>query len=142
MSVFDIEASVGFLLAKAHQKLFAFFRDELKDYGITPPQFALLAFLWKKDGLSQVELSEKTTIDRTTLGGLVDRLEKAALVERRPNPADRRAYLIHLTDEGKRLRPELEGIALRVRERTTAGFAPGEYETLCRLLEKLRGTTP
>ncbi len=139
MSGFDVEKSVGFLLAKAHQRLYAFFRQELAGYGITPPQFALLAFLWKQDGLSQVELSEKTEVDRTTIGGLVDRLEKAGLVERYPSPVDRRAHLVYLTAKGRSLEEELGRIALRVRCRYTAALAPAEYDNLCELLEKLRG---
>jgi DNA-binding MarR family transcriptional regulator len=139
MAEFDIEKSAGFLLAKAHQRLYAYFREEFCDYPITPPQFALLAFLWRRDGLSQRELSERTEVDRTTIGGLVDRLEKAGLVSRRPNPADRRAYLVYLTEAGKGLEKELTPLALRIRERVTGGLAPGEYEKLCELLEKLRG---
>ncbi len=138
MADFDIEKSVGFLLAKAHQRLYACFRDELRDYGITPPQFALLAFLWKRDGLSQVELAEKTTIDRSTIGGLLDRLEKGELVCRQPNPTDRRAYLIHLTQRGAALQDELGRRALRVRKQAMAGLTADEYATLCRLLDKIR----
>jgi DNA-binding MarR family transcriptional regulator len=136
---FRIEKSVGFLLAKAHQRLYAHFRQELANFSLTPPQFALLAFLWERDGLSQAELSERTEVDRTTLGGLVDRLEKAGLVKRLPNPQDRRAYLIHLTPRGEKLEKTLAPIALRIRERVTEGLEPGEVEKLCELLEKLRG---
>jgi DNA-binding MarR family transcriptional regulator len=139
MVEFDIEKSAGFLLAKAHQRLYAYFRRELSDYAITPPQFALLAFLWRRDGLSQTELSERTEVDRTTISGLVDRLEKTGLVERRPNPSDRRACLVNLTQAGKALEKELTPIAVHARERVTGGLAPGEYEKLCELLEKLRG---
>jgi DNA-binding MarR family transcriptional regulator len=73
------------------------------------------------------------------LGGLVDRLEKAGLVKRLPNPQDRRAYLIHLTPRGEKLEKTLAPIALRIRERVTEGLEPGEVEKLCELLEKLRG---
>lgn len=138
MAEFHIEKSLCFLLSKAHQRLYAHFRQELAGFAITPAQFALLAFLWEEDGLSQAALSERSEIDRTTIGGLIDRLEKAGLVERLVNPQDRRAHLIHLTPQGKRMKKELAPIALRVRERITAGFAPGDYEKLCELLEKLR----
>jgi MarR family transcriptional regulator, lower aerobic nicotinate degradation pathway regulator len=139
MSGFDIEESAGFLIAKAHQRLFACFRDELAPFGITPPQFALLAFLWKQDGLSQVELSDKTAVDRTTISGLVDRLQKSGLVVRRPHPEDRRACLVHLTAPGKALEERLTPVALRVRGRIGADLGPGEYDQLCQLLNKLRG---
>ncbi len=137
---FDIEKSVGFLLAKAHQCLFARFRDLLAPHGITPPQFALLAFLWKRDGLSQTELTEKTDVDRTTLSGLIDRLEKQGLVARTPHPNDRRAYLVTLTPAGRQLEGELTPLALRVRQQICTGLSPDEYEQLCQLLNRMRGS--
>jgi len=136
---FDIEKSVGFLLAKAHQALFARFRDLLAPHGITPPQFALLGFLWQQDSLSQIELSEKTDIDRTTLSGLVDRLEKLGLVRRLPHPSDRRACLVTLTAAGRDAEAVLTPLALHMRQQFSDGLAPGEYEQLCRLLIRLRG---
>ena len=144
LQTFDIETSVGFLLAKAHQRLFAHFREELTPYGLTPPQFALLAFLWENDALSQVELSEKTQIDRSTIGGLIDRLQKAGLVERHPNPNDRRSFLVQLTPRGRALEKDLTTLALRVRKRFTSRLSEREYDQLSELLEKLRdqGGTP
>ncbi len=72
--MYDIEHSICFLLSKAYQRVWAILREEIDVYDLTPPQFCLLAFLWKQDGLTQAELSEKGQIDRTTIGGLVDRL--------------------------------------------------------------------
>jgi DNA-binding MarR family transcriptional regulator len=137
---FDIEQSVGFLVAKAYQRLFSCFRARLEPYGITPQQFALLAFLWKQDGLSQAELSEKTEVDRTTLSGLIDRLQKLELVERCRHPADRRVWLVRLTPTGRSLEEKLVPIALQVREQFTVNLEGAEYRQLCDLLKKLRGT--
>jgi MarR family transcriptional regulator, lower aerobic nicotinate degradation pathway regulator len=136
---FDIETSVGFLLAKAYQRLYARFRDLLAPHGITPQQFALLAFLWKRDKLSQTELTEMTEVDRTTLSGLIDRLEKQGLVERQPHPGDRRAYLVALTPDGRQLEAILPPLSLNLRQQVSSRLAPGEYEQLCELLNKLRG---
>lgn len=137
---FDIETSVGFLLAKAHQRLFARFRDLLAPHGITPPQFALLAFLWKRDGLSQTELAEKTEVDRTTLSGLIDRLAKQGLVNRCPHPNDRRACLVTLTPAGRKLEKQLAPIATNLRQQINAELSTAEYEQLCQLLNRLRGS--
>ena len=136
---FDIEASVGFLLAKAYQKLFARFRDLLAPYNITPQQFALLAFLWRQDGLSQVELAEKTEVDRTTLSGLIDRLEKQELVRRQPNPGDRRAWLVTLTAAGRELEKVLPPLVIQLRQQVSRKLSSDEYNQLCSLLNKLRG---
>lgn len=138
MESFEIEKSVGFLMAKAYQRVFGHFRELLAPFKITPPQFALLAFLWKEDGLSQTELAAKTEIDRTTIGGLIDRLEKLELVRRERHPTDRRVYRIFLTTYGRSLEAELRALALNVRERFTGHLTVHEYEQLCSLLEKLR----
>jgi len=138
MSDFNIEKSVGFLLVKAYQHIYANFRAQLEPYGITPQQFALLAFLWQQDGLSQTELSHKTEIDRTTIGGLIDRLAKLGLVRRSRHATDRRIYRICLTPTGRDLEKTLIPLALDVRRGLTENLAPGEYDQLCTLLAKLR----
>jgi DNA-binding MarR family transcriptional regulator len=138
MKDFDIEKSVGFRLAKAHQRLFHLLHEELRPCGITAKQWALLAFLWKEDGLSQAELAERMESDRTTIGGMVDRLEKAGLVRREPCPGDRRAYQLFLSPKGRELEPELSGVVIKVRKKLFSRFSPEEYQELCRLLDKLR----
>ena len=137
--MYDINSSIGFLLSKAYQRAWAILREEIESYELTPPQFALLAFLWQQDGLTQVELSEKGQIDRTTLGGLIDRLEKTGLVERRPHPRDRRAHMVHLTERGRELERPLSDCAGRSLERFTAGLSSQEISELRRMLEVLRG---
>ncbi len=136
--MFDIENSLGFLLAKSYQRGYALFKAPLEKYHLTPKQFSLLAFLWKQDGLSQVELSEKCQIDRTTIGGLVDRLQEQGYVRREPHPEDRRAFQIRLTDRGTALEEDLLFIARKVTDTFTAGLSPEETETLRQLLKKLR----
>jgi DNA-binding MarR family transcriptional regulator len=136
--MFDIEDSLGFLLAKSYQRGFALFKKPLEKYNLTPKQFSLLAFLWKQDGLSQVELSEKCQIDRTTVGGLLDHLEMQGYVKRLPHPEDRRAYLISLTDTGKALQENLLAIAWEVSNIFAAKLSADEIETLKRILSKLR----
>lgn len=137
--MYCIEKSIGFLLSKAHQRGFAMFKESLDPYGITPQQFALLAFLWKKDHLTQRELTEATLIDRTTMCGLIDRLEKDGLVERQPCPGDRRAYHISLTEKGRSLEGELMPLADVVHARFTSDFTPEELDRLREMLERLRG---
>lgn len=135
---YDIEQTIGFLLAKAHQRGYALFKERLNPYRLTPQQFCLLAFLWKRDALTQTELSENTGVDRTTMGGLIDRLAKDGLVQRLPHPDDRRAYRICLTERGKSLEEDLCPLAREVRERFLAQLTPNEQETLRVLLGKLR----
>ena len=136
--MYDINKSIGFLLSKCYQRVWAIMRNEIESYDLTPPQFGLLAFLWQQDGLTQVELSEKGQIDRTTIGGLIDRLEKIGLVERRQHPQDRRAYKIHLTERGKELEGPLCECADRSVKKFTKNLNAQEVSELRRMLEILR----
>lgn len=137
--MYDIENSIGFLLSKGYQRSWAILKEEIEQYDLTPPQFALLAFLWQQDGLTQVELSEKGQIDRSTVGGLIDRLERNCLLERRQHPQDRRAYKIYLTEQGKAMESTLSGCAERALKRLTSGLNENELSELRRMLEILRG---
>lgn len=134
----DIGRSVGFLLAKAYQRACVLFKEEFEGYDLTPRQFGLLGFLWQEDGISQAELSAKSQIDRTTMGGVIDRLEKEGLVVRCSHPEDRRAYRICLTEKGKALEPVLTPLAAKAQEKFIAKLDPQEVETLKSLLDKIR----
>ncbi|AJE03414.1 MarR family winged helix-turn-helix transcriptional regulator [Geobacter pickeringii] len=136
--MFDIENSIGFLIAKVYQRGFALFKGELDAYELTPPQFSLLAFLWQEDGLSQTVLSQKSQIDRTTIGGLIDRLERQGLLQRLPDPDDRRAHRICLTPRGVALERELCAIAGQVTEKFFAPLSEVEKKSLFAILKKLR----
>jgi MarR family transcriptional regulator, lower aerobic nicotinate degradation pathway regulator len=134
----DVGKSVGFLLAKAYQRACLLFKEEFEGYDLTPQQFGLLGFLWQQDGLTQAELSARSAIDRTTMGGLIDRLEKEGLVARRAHPEDRRAYRICLTEKGKAMEPELAPLADRAQRKFISKLDEQEVETLKSLLEKIR----
>lgn len=134
----EIEKTVGFLLAKAYQRACLIFKEHFDQYDLTPQQFGLLGFLWREDGISQSLLSTKSQIDRTTMGGLIDRLEKEGLVVRKSDPVDRRAYRICLTEKGKAMEPELAPLAMRAQDMFIAKLDPQEVETLKSLLEKIR----
>lgn len=136
--MYDINNSIGFLLSKAYQRAWAIMRAEIESYDLTPPQFGLLAFLWQQDGLTQAELSEQGQIDRTTVGGLIDRLEKTGLVERRQHPQDRRAHMIYLTGRGKELEGPLSECAGRSLAKFTKGLNYEEVGELRRMLNILR----
>lgn len=136
---FDIEESIGFLLSKCHQKAFQIFREKLSLHNLTPPQFAALAFLWKKDGQSQIQLGTAMEMDRTTISGVIDRLENQGLVNRRHDPEDRRVFMIYLTEAGRELEHTLPRLSLEANTEVTLNLSVKEKATLLALLKKLRG---
>ena len=134
----EVASSVGFLLSKAYQRACAIYKEQFERYDLTPQQFGLLRFLWEEDGLTQIELSNRSQIDRTTIGGLIDRLEQAGLLKRLPHPDDRRAYRISLSATGKKMEAELTPLAEELHRKILAPLSAAEIETLTTILRKLR----
>jgi len=81
----------------------------LKPLGVTRSQWWVLAFMSRRDGMSQVELADDLDLGKVALGGLIDRLEAAGFVERRPDAVDRRVKRVFLTKKGN-------GLIKRIRE--------------------------
>lgn len=134
----DVSKSIGFLLAKAYQRACALYKEKFDSCELTPQQFGLMRFLWEEDGITQVELSNRSQIDRTTIGGLIDKLEQSALVERLPHPEDRRAYRISLTEAGRGLEEELAPLAEELHRAIIKPLTAEEVEILTEILQKLR----
>lgn len=134
----EVTKSIGFLLAKAYQRACALYKDKFGNYELTPQQFGLLRFLWEEDGITQVELSTRSQIDRTTIGGLIDRLEQSGLLKRMPHPEDRRAYRISLTAAGRSLEAELSPLGEELHRAILAPLSPEEVQALLAILQKMK----
>ena len=109
MSNFRLDDSYGYLINLAAQRL----RYELhqtfqaKGYDVTPEQWAVLNRLWEEDGLSQVELAERTFKDKPSTTRILNLLEKKRIVMRRPDETDGRILRVFLTKIGKDLKEKL-----------------------------------
>ncbi len=82
-------------------------RQKLASYGLTTTQFFLLTALYEEDGVPIRVLAQKVALDKATLTGLLDRLERDDLIERKTDPDDRRAIRIFLTPKAESMRLEL-----------------------------------
>lgn len=105
--------------------------------GLTLPQFDVLANLGMTEGITQQELADKLLVTKGNVVGLLDRMESAGLLERRPDPHDRRANRIYLTRAGRAALQEAFPAHLGVIQEALARFAPADLQTLSRLLEKI-----
>jgi len=79
-----------------------------RTYGLTRAQGVILARLNRQPGLSQIELAAICEVEPITVGRLVDRLEARGLIERRPDPADRRIRRLHLLPTSKTILAKIE----------------------------------
>ncbi len=96
-----------FQVGRAARKMSRITREKVAPYGLTTTQFFLLTALYEEDGILISALAAKVALDKATLTGLLDRLERDDLAERRADPGDRRAIRVHLTAKAEGLREEL-----------------------------------
>ncbi len=136
--MFDIENSPGFLLAKCHKKAFQRFKKKLEPFNLTPPQFAALSFLWQNEGINQMELGQLMGTDRTTISGIIERLEAKGYVQRKPSSSDKRSLYIFNTQKGNQIKQKLFDVAREHNSFLLNSLEKEERNELIRLLKKLK----
>ncbi len=105
-------------------------------------QGKILYVLWKAEQMPIVELSRRTSLAKSTLTSMLDRMESRGLLERIPSEKDRRRINIRLTDRARALQADYERVSEQMNECYYKGFADDEiarFESmLARVLENLR----
>ena len=136
----NVRDYIFFQLTKASQAGTGFWANQVKHLGVTASQAMLLNFLGEEDRILSRSLGQKLQISSATMTGILDRLEKLALVERQPHPDDRRAILICLTDLGRSAAEEIHSIMVKANRdylgRLDAGQSAAFRETLKILSEE------
>jgi len=99
-----------FQVGRVSRKMTKVTREKVAPYGLTTTQFFLLSALYEGDGVLISALAGKVALDKGTLTGLLDRLERDDLIERRADSSDRRAIRIFLRQKAEGLRDELTEI--------------------------------
>ncbi len=128
---------IGYLLADNSRLARRAFDERVRPEGVTGPQARLLLMLERTPGENQGHYADLLDVEPITLGRMVDRLEDAGLVERRPDRNDRRARRLHLTARSRekltRLGERLDAMV----EEMLSGITPAEREEFMRLLRIL-----
>ncbi len=134
----DTNDKPGHLARRFQQIAVAIFHAEVEEagYDLTPVQYAALATIKTQPGIDQATLAGLIAYDRTTITGVVDRLEQKSLVVRQANSRDRRARALQITDEGRRILRGIEPAVEDAQRIMLRGLTAGEAETLLRLLRK------
>jgi DNA-binding MarR family transcriptional regulator len=129
---------IGFLIGDSSRMLRRIFNERIVPLGLTQAQWRALVHLSRNEGLNQVGLAELLEVQPITAARLIDKLVAGGLVERRPDPNDRRAQRLFLTEQAAPMLDQIWEIADEIYEIVLAGLAPQERETLATLLARMR----
>ena len=127
----------AFLLAQVGAHAASQFAERLKVIRLAPHDAGILRLLRAAAGLSQQELAGRLNIHPSRLVAILDDLEKQGLVERKPNPDDRRLYSLHLTNAGMQSLERIGKVAREHQDALLSALSKEERETLASLLLKI-----
>lgn len=113
------------------------YASALADLNLTTIEAHVLRSLYNQDRQRPGDLARAVGRPPTSFTPILDKLEKAGLIERQHDPADRRALRVYLTDKGKGLRGQIETIFKQVDSELHQRLPAQELETLDKLLQEL-----
>lgn len=107
-----LDDCVPFRLAQLSRALYRPYKVRLQHYHLTPPQLFLLLALYERDGMTAGELAERIHLDKSTLTGILSRLESGShgLIARTDDENDGRSVRVILTERGRKLRRPLTAL--------------------------------
>ncbi len=109
-------------------------------HGMTRAQWAILIWLERQPGISQKELSEILEVEPITVARLIDRLEARGMVERRPDPRDRRIWRLHLLRPARDVLHEIDDHRADMTRMVTAGIDEDSIEIMIEALMRMKAT--
>jgi len=117
---------VGRLLVKVCELKHRRMHELLDKLGLYKGQPGMLRALWERDGLTQSALVERLGRCPATITKMVQRMEKAGFVERRPDPNDERLSHVYLTDAGRDIQAAVQDVWRTFEEQAFATFSEEE----------------
>ena len=134
---FGRRSSLGYQVNHLARLLAQALRHRIEEVGVVPGQFAQLLALYEQDGLTQSELSRRVRIEQPTMAMTLKRMERDGLVERVPDPSDRRQALVLLTERAHRLEGDLTDAARATNAEAVDGLSAAEISAFMRTLDRL-----
>lgn len=134
----DPDESIGFLLSDVVRLMRAEFNRRAEHHGVTLAQAKALFRLAREPGLRQVELAALLDIAPMTLVRVLDQLVGAGHVERRPDPADRRAFRLYVTPAARPALGRIERAVREVRDRALHDLSRTDHAVLVRALGRIK----
>jgi MarR family transcriptional regulator, transcriptional regulator for hemolysin len=134
----DRETRFAFLIHDVSRLRRVMFDRIVRELGTSRSQWWVLAFLSRDDGSPQTNLADELDVGKVALGGLIDRLAEAGMVERRPDPVDRRVKRVYLTREGRKLVSQNKELDKRVNETVLQGVSEADFEVTMRTLDRMK----
>jgi DNA-binding MarR family transcriptional regulator len=132
-----LETLLGYNARRAALTIIEVFLRRMSIYDLRPVDFSVLSLITHNPGISSRQLCSALNILPPNLVGMINSLEKRALILRKPHPSDGRVVGLHLTDVGSTLMKDAEQTAQELEIDPASKLTATERKTLMRLLQKI-----
>jgi MarR family transcriptional regulator for hemolysin len=132
------DISFGYLLGDVTLLFRKHFDRRAVKFGLTRAQWRATKVLYHREGLRQTELAEFLEMEPIAVGRVIDRLQAAGFVERRPDPKDRRAWRLYTTEQARVIIDDMESIARDLRRDATRGIDPDELRQALAVINRIK----
>lgn len=129
---------LGFLMHDVARLRRIAFNNFVKPLGLTRSQWWVLAHLSRHDGMIQSDLADILELGKAALGGLIDRLESSAYIERRHDDNDRRVKRIYLTSKGNHVIKEMRELNHQMNEEVLKDLDEEQRHSLAEMLNVVK----
>lgn len=134
------ELHVSWLVTDTARLMRTVFDRRAKVLGLTRPQWLAIVSLHRRPGASQSELADMMEIEKAPAGRIVDRMEEKGLVERRPDPGDRRINRIYLTARGEQIFEAIYPLSVQTVRDALTDLSLKDRDQLAHLLTRIKST--
>lgn len=133
----DNEHSIGRWISILYRYGQGHIGKKLEKYNIGSGQYIFLLALYRKDGISQEEISAHLKIDKATTAKAIKRLEEEGYILRETDIDDKRAYKVYLTEKALDIKPFVQAVIADWNNILASGLSEDEKENVLRLLKKM-----
>lgn len=133
----DIDYDTGYFVTRTARAFMRIAEAQLRPLGLGVAHLPVMICLAEEGSLTQADLAQRTHVEQPTAAALLQRMDKAGLIKRSPDPRDRRATRIRLSARAEEVMPQALELLSQTNGEATAGLSAEEIETLHGLLRRV-----
>ena len=133
----ELKDCMNFLLSVSQNKVFKYFSKLLEEHGVTPAQYGVLDCLWKEGQLSPKQIGAMVYLEAPTISGILDKMQKANLIDRSVDPNNRRNVLVTATPKSYEIKEKVEAATRDMNSKVLQNLTDKEKDGLKKALETI-----
>jgi DNA-binding MarR family transcriptional regulator len=134
----ELDGSIGFMLNITTRRMRRQLERRLSAEGLDYGSWYFLRILWVEEGFTQAELCERTGLSQPTAATALRRMRQSKLITLTPDPEDKRASHVFLTDKARALKPHFAALIQAAHRQATAGISKADLATIRKVMRKIR----